>query len=140
MAYTQSVLVLLTILAGSCDIEKPDTGFCNESWYADADGDGYGDAESPSDKCEQPNGYVADSTDCCDSDATVYPGAEDLCDGIDNACDGSIMAGEADADGDGFYSCVGGGDCDDHNAAVNPDATEVNNGIDDDCDGEIDEG
>jgi photosystem II stability/assembly factor-like uncharacterized protein len=56
------------------------------SWYADNDGDGYG-AGTAILACEAPAGTVADNTDCDDDDATVYPGAPELCDGIDNNCD-----------------------------------------------------
>ena len=38
----------------------------------------------------RPAGIAADNTDCDDYDATVYPGAAELCDGLDNDCDGAI--------------------------------------------------
>ncbi|RLC14211.1 MAG: hypothetical protein DRI57_14820, partial [Deltaproteobacteria bacterium] len=59
------------------------------NWYKDADGDGYGDNSGiASVACEEPADadYVRDNTDCDDSEATVYPGATELCDGIDNNC------------------------------------------------------
>ena len=61
---------------------------------------------------------------------------EEVCDGVDNDCDGSVDE-DFDADGDTFTTC--GGDCDDTNVDVNPDATEVCDGLDNDCDDLVDE-
>ncbi|MBT6573695.1 hypothetical protein HOM83_01505 [Candidatus Falkowbacteria bacterium] len=72
--------------------------------------------------------------ECVDS---VNPGPE-LCNGLDDDCDGAVPDDEADADEDEFRICDG--DTDDTNAAVNPAADEVCNGIDDNCDGSVDEG
>lgn len=64
---------------------------CVESdWYADTDMDGFGDAGSVVSACTAPVGYVADNTDCNDGEATAYPGATEICDGIDNDCDAEI--------------------------------------------------
>ena len=129
------------------------------TFYADADGDGYGDAGSTTSACSAPEGYVADNTDCNDGDASVNPGATEVCNGVDDNCDGNIDEGVettfyADADGDGYgdagssvSACsapegyVGDNtDCNDADAAVNLGMTEVCNGVDDNCDGNIDEG
>ena len=60
------------------------------TFYADVDGDGHGDANSPIVACAAPSGYVAADDDCDDSTAEVYPGLEEVCDdGRDNDCDGS---------------------------------------------------
>ena len=101
-------------------------------WYADADGDGYGDAGAIVQTCEAPIGYVANESDCDDSDARYNPSAleADCEDPADYNCDGSV--GYEDADGDGFAACA---DCDDSDAAIHPEATEVCNGVDDDCNG-----
>ena len=61
--------------------------------YLDADGDSYGDAATPVDACGVPAGYVLDSTDCDDSRADVFPGAPELCDGVDQDCDGVVDGG-----------------------------------------------
>ena len=57
---------------------------------ADADSDGYGDANVSVLACSQPDGYIEDGTDCDDMFATVYVGAPELCDNLDNDCDGEV--------------------------------------------------
>lgn len=58
------------------------------TWYGDVDGDGFGDATVPVTACAEPLGYVSDATDCDDTDAAVYPGSPEECDGDDDDCDG----------------------------------------------------
>jgi hypothetical protein len=81
---------------------------------------------------------AADATtphDCDDTKPAVYPGAPELCDGLDNACAGAVPNEDADADDDGASICEG--DCADDDATRNPSATETCNGLDDDCDGTL---
>jgi len=141
------------------DIDEPDAADAS-SWYADADGDGYGDAASSENACVAPSGAVADDTDCDDGDASAHPGAIESCDGVDNDCDGDVDEDDAhdaspwyaDADGDGYgdlstqvLACVQPSgfvneatDCNDGDPAVHPGAGEYCNNIDDDCDGGVD--
>lgn len=65
------------------------TGAGGAVYFPDGDGDGYGDANSQQFSCTPLPGYVADGTDCDDGNASVNPGAAEVCgDGIDNNCDG----------------------------------------------------
>ena len=105
------------------------------------------------------DGYAIEDGDCDDSDEATHPGTEEICDGIDNNCNGLIDEGVTttfyvDEDGDGFGSAdeavesckppagyaVNGTDCDDGDAESRPGATEQCDGADNDCDGEADEG
>jgi len=77
----------------NCD-GQIDDGLTFTDYYPDEDGDGYGSCcgEIVND-CEAPSGYVADNGDCDDNDATTYPGAPELCDGLDNDQDGYVDEG-----------------------------------------------
>jgi hypothetical protein len=108
-------------------------------WYADADGDDYGDPKISQVACERPGTAVADDTDCDDANASVSPGASEICDGLDNDCDEATDE-DYDADGDGHApigACDAGDDCNDANPDVFPGASELcNDDLDNDCDGE----
>ncbi len=137
-----------------------DEGISQNTYFADNDGDGYGDPAVSIQACLPPNGYVVDDTDCDDGNATVNPEAPEICDGLDNNCNNLIDEGVsittyyADTDGDGFgdpmdsvEACsapdgyvTNNTDCDDTNNAIHPSATEVCDGVDNNCNGMIDEG
>ena len=107
-------------------------------FYADADADGFGDDGDVATLCEQPAGTSTVGGDCDDGNANTYPGAVEICDGLDNDCDGQVPADETDDDGDGVSECEG--DCDDADVDNSPLNAEVCDGQDNDCDGSIDEG
>lgn len=73
--------------------------------------------------------------DCDEQDPSVHPNATEVCNGVDDNCDGLIDNG-FDIDGDLYTSC--NGDCNDNNRFINPTATEIWNGLDDNCDLAID--
>jgi hypothetical protein len=76
--------------------------------------------------------------DCDDQDPESFPGADELCDGADNDCNGRLGEDEDDEDLDGWLACDG--DCDDQQHLANPGlAEECGDGVDNDCDGVLDE-
>ena len=107
------------------------------------------------------DGFSSDE-DCDESDPEVYPGAPELCNEVDDDCDGDVdedptdgVLRYRDADGDGYGdpeeardTCypdrVGwtaeAGDCQDDDPAIHPDAEELCDGVDNNCDDEVDEG
>jgi hypothetical protein len=89
---------------GSVD-EDPMDGVAS---YADADGDGFGDADLESFSCSVPADRVAEAGDCDDGDASVSPDAAEVCDGIDTDCNGYMLSEEIndDIDGDGDPDCI----------------------------------
>ena len=148
-----------------CDDEVDEDAVDAPTWYSDGDGDGYGRDDTTLVQCARPEAYVSRGGDCDDGTNTVHPDVQEICDLIDNDCDGDIddadssvdlstgstfyLDADADgwgADGSAFLACQGGtgtatvdGDCDDGDAAIQPDATEECDSIDNDCDGHIDD-
>jgi hypothetical protein len=131
-----------------------DVTVCETSaYFLDQDGDGYGKEGTAS--CAQLPGYVTEGGDCDDDDPDMHPNADEVCDEVDNDCDGEVdedaidqIEGYVDNDGDGFgdvwmASCdptenlvEEEGDCDDEDPGVHPGAEDVCDGVDNDCDGE----
>ena len=152
-------LVVSCLLVACGEDPDPGDGGCSGSlsYWEDADGDGFGSPATFGSGCELPPGAVENGDDCDDAAAAVHPDAEDVCNGIDDDCDGDIDSNAPvwypDADEDGFGAAGGAitecqrpdgyttnnEDCDDHNAAVHPKGHEVCNGLDDDCEGGVDE-
>ncbi len=144
---------------GEIDNDPLDAGW----YYEDADLDGYGDPAAANRGCDQPEGTVDNDDDCDDTQSTVWPGAEEFCDELDNDCDSLIDEGDAedatwyiDADGDGWGSTADSleaceqpegyvlnvGDCDDSpftGGGTWPGADEYCDGVDNDCDGRLDD-
>ncbi len=108
------------------------TGTGGEGTTSSTGGSGQGGGASD----EDGDRFTIDEGDCADDNASVFPGATEVCNLVDDNCDGTVDEG-FDADADGFSTC--NGDCNDANAAVNPDAVEADNDIDDDCNGRVDE-
>lgn len=139
-------LLTLLLLAACSDKAAEDTADSStvepSPFETDDDGDGHSEADG----------------DCDDDNAAIGPGAAELCDGLDNDCDGTIDDGAGDLitfywdhDGDGtgatpVEACAlpegaaeNDGDCDDLDSAINPGADEVCDGLDNDCDGAVDD-
>lgn len=69
-----------------------DDGVTDVTWYADADGDGYGVDSDTLEDCAQPDGYAAAGGDCDDSDEDVSPGEVEVAgNDVDEDCDGTAQ-------------------------------------------------
>ena len=132
----------------NCDGTIADLGAAGRSlWYYDGDGDGHGQTAAPDATCTAPSGYVSSSDDCNDADRSAYPSAPELCDKIDNNCNGPVDENgtnggpwyvDADNDGHGVKiaslttACTApvgqigiGDDCDDAAPTVHPSQAEI---------------
>jgi len=110
----------------ACDgVDNDCDGDIDEDW--DSDADGY---PADDDAC----GDGAATRDCNDDNAAIFPGAQEICDDIDNDCSGT--PDDQDEDSDGVGACD---DCDDSDPFVYPGAAEACDGVDNDCSGGVDE-
>ena len=125
------------------------------TFYPDNDEDGFGDESAAVDACDLPEGYLPDGGDCDDADAAINPGADEVCDGLDNDCDGQADQGDvtpgdcavqegvcagatvAVCDQDGYASCGPS----EFGADYRADSAESwrCDGLDNNCDGGVDE-
>lgn len=149
--------------SSDCD-DEDSTRYPERDWYVDADDDGFGDATQTVPSCDDAliELAVPESTDCDDGAAMIHPMANEICDGIDNNCDGLIDNDDpsidiytqvpfyVDADGDGFGSdeyaghfcpsydvgSVSDGDCDDEDTFIHPNQIERYDEVDQNCDGD----
>ncbi len=148
--------------------DEEDEAVVLDTFYADADGDGYGDPDTTEAACDAPDGFVDNADDCDDDDRRINPDGQEVCDvdGNDEDCDGLVNTDDdtmsstgfptwtIDSDGDG-YGATGGStkkqcdepsgyagnddDCDDGDRNVNPGESEVcGNGQDDNCNSSAD--
>ena len=139
---------------------NPNDDVPEDIWYADIDGDGFGDPNNITSSCTNPDEYVSNSDDCDDASSSIRPGGTEVCNGADDDCN-SIVDDNAvdslpwylDADGDGFgnpnievMACeaplnhrANSADCDDNSALINPTAIEVCDGIDNNCNVQTDD-
>ena len=120
------------ILAGTCDDDLDGDGWCVGGQDLNGDGDCL---DAPDELFGEPTGPT--TVDCLEGDGSVYPGAPEQCNGVDDDCDAATEAtgGEGDGDADGSLACE---DCDDGDAANFPGNAEVSDGQDNDCDGLVD--
>ena len=95
-------------ITGGGDCDDADASRSPASrWYRDSDEDSYGDATESRVQCVPPAGFVSDASDCDDGSALIYPGAAELCDGIINNCETTVLSSdESDGDGDGYVECT----------------------------------
>ena len=127
-------------------------------WYLDVDRDNFGAGEIEY-HCTQPEGYVAISGDCDDTEETIFPESVEICDDIDQDCDelideDVIPTWYRDADGDEYGDSAvtltqcdqpigfvdNDQDCDDEATGVHPGAEEIcDDDIDQDCNDLIDD-
>jgi hypothetical protein len=168
----EPVLDTIDAPPGTLDAAVTDSPGCVvKTWYADCDGDGIaGIGAATQSACEAPapspcgGGWsmkmpIAGAADCNDTRADVHPGATEICDSVDNDCDGQIdedglTTFYRDSDGDGhgnaaasMTTCmkpsgyvVNSDDCNDARADIYPGHAEICDSVDNNCNNSIDEG
>ncbi len=149
---------------GQCQIVRCEAGFgdcdglidngCEEPldlFFLDDDGDRFGRGDITASQCTAPDGYAAVAGDCDDDDPEVFPGQEDLCDGIDNDCD-NVFDEDTDLPDANLTQGVCAGTtqiCTRNGDFVEPNYGAIDgyefeettcDGLDNDCDGDTDEG
>jgi len=141
-------------LDNDCDGSADEDASDASTWYQDADNDTYGTLAVTLVACSAPAGYVADNTDCDDAQRFSFPSNPEVCDGLDNDCNGEVDDGNIapadwylDNDGDTYgdpsisiATCTPPAgyvldktDCNDAVAAVHPGGIELCDGLDNDC-------
>jgi len=136
-------------------------GCAAKTYYPDLDKDGFGDKKQAKLSCDPVPDFILKGDDCDDAKSEINPDAKDVCNSIDDNCDGATDEGlepgiyYKDEDGDGYaangtkpeYTCKSEpgfastrGDCAPKDADIYPGAKEVKNNKDDDCNGKTDEG
>ncbi len=137
-------------LDNDCDGETDEDPVDGFTYYRDADGDGFGTPDEFVTACEPPADFADGAADCDDTSADINPRAHEICDGLDNNCDGLIDPDCLCTNGEerscgieqgecnfGEQSCEDGrwSDC----RGADLPADEVCDGLDNDCDGDVDE-
>ncbi len=117
---------------------------CSGTFYRDIDRDGYGDPAASAQACSAPPGFVENNNDCYDRNANIKPGANELCNNVDDNCNGRIDENLTSSEG-----CSQLGSCAGSIKTCNAGAwsgcsklpiEEICNGADDNCNGQADEG
>ncbi|MGM0559254.1 MAG: putative metal-binding motif-containing protein [Myxococcota bacterium] len=142
-------------LDNDCDGDIDEDAEDATTYYPDEDEDGYGDESAAVEACEQPADTITDGGDCDDSDASINPDADEVCDGVDNNCDGNVdsngVLAQDCSNQDGVCSGAQVATCDSGAYATcgaaeyGSDYVEADDeglacdGLDNDCDGTVDE-
>ena len=128
-----------------CDCQDNNCNGKVDEGFPDMDGDGCCDMDDDFD-----GDFDPDETDCAPLDPTIFHGATEECDGVDNNCNSQVDEWFIDTDEDGEMDCVDPDDdndlspdqedCDDYDPEIHPGADELCDGKDNNCNGQIDEG